>query len=236
MSLRLSSNGSLLGGANGLIDGASECCCCKCCYKFCGDESVLNGLVQSGTGGSGVTRYFLDIGGIRLTIKESLTVLLLGDDAENFCGVKFLLQISVFDPVGACLPGFGGGGGGGLGGGDGLEGGEGGGLDPPTQGGGYCDITGELQLVCHCDCETGVYWRLDLNTDGCPECIDTLPTMPIYLGGDCKLGACDEPSCSNCTDPAFDPQINAGKFTIDDPDGSVCRQACPNSCDEEGEV
>lgn len=223
MSLRLSSNGSLLGGANGLIDGASECCCCKCCHKFCGDESVLNNIVGWGTGAGsgGITKHFLEVGGIWLAIKESLTVLQLGDDAGNFCGVKFLLEISVYDAVGECLPGFGAGGGGG-------------GLDPPTQGGGYCDITGELQLVCNCDCENGIYWRLDLNTDGCPECLDSLPTMPIYLGGDCVFGDCDEP-CSNCTDPAFDPPINAGSFTIDDPDGSV-RCQCPNSCDEEGEV
>lgn len=87
MTLRKTPGGKLQVSKNGrLMSGDADCCCCKCCWCYSGDEKLVNGPL-----------------GILLEMDPSWEIvvtdstLLLGDDAGNFCGVKFLLNLTISD-------------------------------------------------------------------------------------------------------------------------------------------
>lgn len=173
MTLR-GTGGKLISSGGKLVRGDSDCCCCKCCWCFSGDEKMVNDLPSG---------HFLEIGPWVVTITDS--TLLRGDAAENFCGVKFLLDLTITDQSEELPP---------------------------------CDTTGTAELICDCTLCEDIFWEFNFNDCGGY----TLPD-PLWMGDDCKIANCDNPTCANCS--GF-TDLNAGGAKVTDPDGSVhCR--CP---------
>ena len=205
MTLRKGRGGKILVNNGKLVSGTAECGCCLCCGGYSGDEQI-----QNDHGISGDRLLEMD-SGIYVVIDESTSTLVQGDAAGNFCKLKFNLDLTIHDPLGFCI--------------------QGGGGFPPQQGG-SCETTGELFMVCDCDvCPDGIVWELRINP--CPGETCEIPN-PIYMGGDCTSGNCDNPSCSDCfalSTPGGDT-ITGGGFIIHNPDGGTICQCPGNYCDE----
>lgn len=205
MSLRMGKDGKLLAHPNGqLVSGDAQCGCCLCCGGYSGDEQIKNDYDNG-------TKLLQMDSGIYVVIDESTSTLVQGPDAGNFCELKFDLDLTIHDPLGYCI--------------------QGGGGFPPTQGG-DCETTGELFMICDCDiCPDGIVWELRI--EPCPGETCEIPS-PIYLGGDCTSGYCDNPECSNCaalSTPGGDTISGAG-FVVHNPDGGTICQCPGNYCDE----
>ena len=185
-SLRGNGKGGLIGCNGGVLDGESKGCCCKCCWCFSGDEKLNNGL----PGG-----HFMEIGDWIITITDS--TLLLGAAAENFCEVKFNVELEIVDGLGE--------------------------LDP-------CTTTATAELICDCTLCEDIFW--EWNIEDCPPDYTGLPQQ-LWLGDDCEIMNCDNPTCSNC---GTFTDLNAAAAEVSDPDNSVrCR--CPgDTCDEGEEI
>lgn len=83
-----SPDGLLSGG--GRLESGPRCCCCKnCCHKFCGDEYIVNGLIDGGVDVlalSGDTTWRIQPGSSQITI---------GNPNNRYCGVKFEFLVTI---------------------------------------------------------------------------------------------------------------------------------------------
>ena len=213
MTLRKGKGGGILTNGGQIVSGNAECGCCKCCYRFSGDEVI---------GPDQDTTYFLELTNgllLRISSATDAVTLVTGPEVGTFCEIRWDVKVTVEDFDGFCI--------------DGSS------NFPPTQGG-ECETTGEVFIKCDClDCPTGKTWFV--NIDPCPD-FDFPCEIPseIVFGGDCFGAACQNPPCSGCnvTSPNGTGVIN-GSLRLIDPDGSVlcdCPDQCPNYVPEgEGE-
>ena len=205
MTLRKGKDGLPLAKNGQLVSGSSECGCCKCCWRFSGDEAI--GPDQDPT-------YFLELdNGLLLKISSAsdAVTLVIGPEVGTFCEIKWIVKVTVVDFGGNCIDGSG--------------------NFPPTIGG-ECETTGEVFIKCDClVCPTGKTWVV--NIDPCPD-FDFPCEIPqdITFGGDCFAAYCQNPPCSDCSQTSPNGTgVVSGSLGLIDPDNSVlcdCPDQCPN--------
>ena len=93
---------AIMGGASGIVgagfifdSNGGQCCCCKnCCFKFCGDEQIVDGL------GDLVNPHFAIAGDTTYKIKPNSQTLKINNQpiqGLGFCGIVFEFTAIVWD-------------------------------------------------------------------------------------------------------------------------------------------
>ena len=244
MTIRFS-GGQIIGNGNLTNAEGGKCCCCvNCCHKFCGDETLENGLAYDSFGISGDANYQIVPGSVSLTINNQPKT-----GEGGFCGILFEFTTKVNDFVSGteclapskmwlCS------------------------ADHRSEGyeGCFCTCHWHIEIeecdsgLDFCEGQTECEWewdgnqwvkQLDCDGDcGCPDpdaageqigdlattfCSpNDFPAMDFWGGDDCLNAACDAPNCGDCK--------NFGNAWINvvDPDGSV-RCCCLEAYDT-GEI